>query len=72
MDLKSIQEAKCFEFTVQIFPPPQGPPWEGGAKIRIFPPPGFIFLFTLAATALVAGSGYKAIEIRKFEFEAKI
>ena len=71
MDLKSIQEAKCFEFTVQILPPPQGPPWEGGQKYA-YSPPGFIFLFTLAATALVAGSGYKAIEIRKFEFEAKI
>ena len=71
MDLKSIQEAKCFEFTVQILPPPPGTSLGGGAKIRIFPP-GFIFLFTLAATALVAGSGYKAIEIRKFEFEAKI
>ena len=70
--LKVSKKPNVLNLQFKFFPPPQGPPWEGGAKIRIFPPPGFIFLFTLAATALVAGSGYKAIEIRKFEFEAKI
>jgi len=39
-----IQEAECFEFTVQILPPPPGAPW-GQTN---FSPPALDFFFVYA------------------------
>ena len=46
--MPDIQEAKCFEFTVQILPPPQELP--GGGKHVL--PPQELFLYTPLQTHL--------------------
>ena len=44
--MPDIQEAKCFEFTVQILPsPPQGAPRRGGGK-KNFAPTLELFRYT--------------------------
>ena len=70
--LKVSKKPNVLNLQFKFCPPPKDLLGRGGAKIRIFPPQRFISVYNLAATALIAGSGYKAIEIRKFEFEAKI
>ena len=41
--MPDIQEAKCFEFTVQILPPPRSSYWRGGDLLLL--PPRFISVY---------------------------
>ena len=46
--MPDIQEAKCFEFTVQILPsPPQGAPRRGGGQKKFRPHPRIISVYAL-------------------------
>ena len=52
--MSDIQEAKCFEFTVQILPPPLGAPRRRQKNHFCFaqtlPPPRFISVYALVYT----------------------
>ena len=59
-----VQEAKCFEFTVQIFPLQEGGVKKMLAHIPPSPPPPDLFMFTPlrpTATSAVEGAGLRKV-----------
>ena len=48
--MPDVQEAKCFEFTVQILPPPLEAPSRGQKNVR---PPRFISVYALVYKQLL-------------------
>jgi len=61
--MPDIQEAKCYEFTVRILPPPLVAPRGGQKKIlrfaQILPPPRFISVYALGINKILASAQTK-------------